>query len=313
MRRLLLYMRYLAVPARGVPLTLIVAFAILLTIAAKAGFMGIWLALVLVSWSFKYAFVTFDAVARGFDEPPVLSTDMVNPANEQRPLGMLLIVLVFLGATKALASVIGEGATTILRLAALTLLPASLLTLGITGRIVEAINPGLLAQLIRRLGFDYLLMIALAVGLGFVVETLSSLTLWLTAQIAIVLYGVMALFCLMGGIVYQRRDALGLDAWRAPERTAAREAREAARAFDRDMDELYSHWRGGAHLEAWDALSAKLAASDHAFETYRRFHERLLRWPDQRLAERLAREFVERHGERASTLLAIPPRHRSAS
>ncbi len=313
MRRLLLYMRYLTVPARGVPLTLIVGFAILLTLAVKAGFLGIWLGLVLISWSLKYAFIAFDAVSRGFDEPPVLSTDMVNPANEQRPFGMMLIVFAFWGASGALGDVIGESATTVLRLVALALLPASLLTLAITGRIIDAVNPQLLTQLIGRLAFDYVLLIVLAVGLGFVVQTLSSLTLWLTAQFALVLYGILALFCLMGGIVYQRRDALGVDAWRAPERIAARDARDAARAFDRDMDELYGHWRGGAHLEAWDALMAKLAARDHDFDTYRRFHERLLQWPDQRLAERLAREFVERHGERASTLLAIPPRHRSAS
>jgi hypothetical protein len=306
-------MRYLAVPARPVPLTLVIAFALGLTFAVKAGFMGIWLALVLLSWTFKYAFVAFDAVSRGFDEPPVLTIDMVNPANEQRPLGMLLIVLVFMGATSALSPAIGPTATMALRLMALALLPASLFTLAITGRILDAVNPLLLTQLIRRLGADYVVLIAVAVGLGALVDAFASLVDWLIALIAVFLYGVLALFCVMGGIAYQRRHTLGLDAWQSPERSADREARETARALDRDLDELYQHWRGGAQLEAWDALLAKLAAREHAFETYRIFHERLSRWPDTALADRLAREFVERHGERAATLLAIPPRHRSAS
>ena len=311
--RPLLYMRYLAAPARGVPLTLVFVFALGLALATKVGLLGLPLALMLTSWTFKYAFVSFDAVSRGFDQLPVLSVDMINPANEQRPLGMLLIALVFYGATAALAPRVGETITTILRGCALALLPASLVTLGITSRLIDAINPGLLVQFIRRLGVDYLVLIGLVLGVGAMIDALSSLNLWLTAQIAILLYAILALFCLMGGIVYQRRASLGLDAWHSPERTAARDAREDARRLDRDMDELYGHWRGGAYDEAWQSLLAKLQARDHDFEAYRRFHARLSLWPDARLADRLAREFVERHGERAATLLAIPPRHRSAS
>ena len=311
--RPLLYMRYLATPARGVPLTLVIVFALGLALATKVGLLGLPLALMLSSWAFKYAFVAFDAVSRGFDELPVLSVEMINPANEQRPLGVLLIILVFYGGTAALAPAVGDTFTSILRTGALVLLPASLLTLGITGRLIDAVNPRLLVAFIRRLGVDYLILIGFVLGIGAVIEALSSLDLWLTARIALLLYAILALFCLMGGIVYQRRAALGLDAWRSPERSAVRDAREDARRLDRDMDELYGHWRGGAYDEAWQALLAKLQARDHDFEAYRRFHARLSLWPDARLADRLAREFVERHGERAATLLAIPPRHRSAS
>ena len=60
------------------------------------------LALLVVSWFFKYGFVLLDQVADGVNEPPVLSYEMLNPANESRPLGLLFVVAVFYVGTEAL-------------------------------------------------------------------------------------------------------------------------------------------------------------------------------------------------------------------
>lgn len=292
--RPLLYIRYLTLPARPVPLTLIVAFAFGLTLATKAGLLGLPLGLILLSWTFKYAFVAFDAVARGFDEPPVLSLDMVNPASEQRPLGMLLIVGVFYGATAALEGAIGSSATMILRLTALLVLPASIATLGITGRLIEAVNPKLLAGLVRRLGIDYAILLAVIAAIGATIAILPSFALWLVAQIAVLLFATLSLFCLLGGMIYQRREALGIDAWQSPERAEAQQVSISDRVLAREVDDLYGPWRGGAHLEAWQALKKKLEAQNHDLDAYRRFYPPLTRWPDPRLANKLAREFISR-------------------
>ena len=52
------------------------------------GFVGIPLAFIVGSWFFKYAYILFDHVVRGVEEPPVLDITMVNPVNEQRPLAL---------------------------------------------------------------------------------------------------------------------------------------------------------------------------------------------------------------------------------
>ncbi len=62
-----------------------------------AGFVGIPLALVLLSWYSKYAFILFDHIVRGFKDTPALDIQMVNPVDEQRPLA-LVGILVLLGA-----------------------------------------------------------------------------------------------------------------------------------------------------------------------------------------------------------------------
>ena len=71
---------------------MLIVFAFLLFIAAKAGFMGLPMAFIVTSWFFKYAYILFDHTVRGFDEPPTLDIQMVNPFNEQRPLAQVVIL-----------------------------------------------------------------------------------------------------------------------------------------------------------------------------------------------------------------------------
>ncbi len=80
-------LRHLLRPARGGAAAVVIVFALLLSMAAKASFVGIPLALLLASWFFKYAYILFDHTVRGFDEPPTLDIQMMNPIDEQRPLG----------------------------------------------------------------------------------------------------------------------------------------------------------------------------------------------------------------------------------
>src|SRR6202789_4748900 len=79
-------------PARGGAAGVLIVFAGLFDIAVKAGLVGIPLALLVTSWFFKYAYILFDHTVRGFDEPPTLDIQMMNPIDEQRPLGQVLIL-----------------------------------------------------------------------------------------------------------------------------------------------------------------------------------------------------------------------------
>src|SRR6185437_16678609 len=84
--------RYLLYPLRGAALVLVITFTLGWMIVVRAGFMGIPLALLLASWLFKYCFVLLDALVIGAEEPPVLSIEMVNPVDEQRPLAQAILI-----------------------------------------------------------------------------------------------------------------------------------------------------------------------------------------------------------------------------
>src|SRR5215813_7958100 len=95
-------------------------------IALRAGFFGIFLGLLLTSWFFKYAYVLLDSVANGRKATPVMSVEMLNPVDEQRPMAQLIICAVFAwGAYR-----IGGRAGIVLGLVGLLYLPVSVAVLG---------------------------------------------------------------------------------------------------------------------------------------------------------------------------------------
>ncbi len=313
MRRLL---SLLSFPARPTPLLLIVCFALGLTLAARAGLFGLPLALILLSWFLKYAYVVLDTTTRGLDDPPVLSVDMVNPANEQRPLGQLLIIGVFYAGTRAAEPLIGTVAVAALRIGAILLLPASVVVLGVSGSIFEAVNPAVLLKTIRRLGPSYLLIVAasaapVVLAWVMIVHAFDWLALPLALVLALQMYACLAAFSVIGGVLYDKRAELDLDAWKSPERDRERLERDTHKRHERVIDELYGHWRGGARTEALQAAHQWLASRDHALGEFDWLCERLLAWPDRRLAHRLAQELITRllDARQGAQALKVARRH----
>src|SRR6202140_4023181 len=125
-------------PARGGAAGVLIVFAVLLSIAAKAGLLGIPMALILTSWFFKYAYILFDHTVRGFDEPPTLDIQMLNPLDEQRPLAQVAILGLIYLAVNFAKHTMGSTVAVVLAVAALLLLPASVAILGLEGDILKA-------------------------------------------------------------------------------------------------------------------------------------------------------------------------------
>jgi hypothetical protein len=284
--------RYLLLPAHATAVLLIACFSLGLSLAAAGGLLGLPLALLLLSWLFKYAFVLFDTAARGFDEPPVLSLEMVNPASEQRPLGQLLIVGTFYGATDAIGQYTHEGVATTLRALGIAALPASIAVLGSTRSILDAVNPRLLAGFIRRVGWDYLVLAGAAAACAAVLVLLPWNNLWMPVGLALAQYAALATFSVMGGVLYERRQELGLDAWRSPERTEEVRSREFEKARDREADEIYGHFRSGNRADAWAALQTVLEKQSQAPDVSLALYRRIATWPDASLANRMARQLL---------------------
>ena len=153
------FFRYLAMPLQTAPLLLIGTFSILLVVAAKAGLIGIPLGLILLSWFSKYSFVLMDRLAEGVVEPPVLSIEMVNPLDEQRPMILLLMAIGLFYASDAASYWIGESGALVLMFAVGALLPAVVAVQGATGMVVQSLNPRRVLGLIVRLRGDYLLIL----------------------------------------------------------------------------------------------------------------------------------------------------------
>jgi hypothetical protein len=297
-------LRYLAYPLRGGSLALIVVFSVLLTLAGLAGLLGLPLALILSAALFNYGFVLLDHAADGAMEPPVLAIEMVNPANEWRPISFLLIAGAFYGLTEWWAGSIGRGTVETLRVIALFLLPAMLMVQGATGSVARSLDPRALVVLILKTAGSYVLVLG-AVGVLYVLIRGAlasvpepglphSLPLHLDEMLdgGLFMYFWLACFSLAGGVLYEHRDELGLEPTHTPEREEEKREREHQHEIDHVVDRIFAEWRGGSFRNAWTQVEKHIQESKDPNGAMLELYERAATWSDLRLAHRLAQDLL---------------------
>ncbi len=286
--------RHLLRPIRGGAAAVLVVFAVLLTFAAKAGLMGLPATLILTSWFFKYAYILFDHTVRGFDEPPVLDIQMLNPLDEQRPLAQVVIIALIYVAVGFVRHTLGSAPA--LGVAAVTglLLPASVAVLGMEGNILKAAYPVAWIRVVHGLGSMYLLVLAVIAGYALLIGILYRWEVPLPAQFAIFMFCVLSVFSVLGGVLYERRHELGLETWVSPERTEERRQAQELRQSEHQVTEAYGQVRVGSHTRAWQLLQDWLTARGQSPEDYRWLCAKVASWGDPRYLTRLTEDYVDR-------------------
>src|ERR1700733_5499772 len=176
--------RHLLRPARGGAAAVLIVFSVLLAIASVGGLVrGLVIAFFVASWFFKYAYILFDHTVRGFDEPPTLDIQMLNPLDEQRPLAQVAILgLIYLAVNFARHALGPIPAVGIAVIAAL-LLPASVAILGLERNIIKAANPVAWVRMVMGLGPMYALVLAIIAGYALLIALLARWEPWLPVQI----------------------------------------------------------------------------------------------------------------------------------
>ena len=281
-------------PTRGGAAGVLIVFALLLTVAAKAGLFGIPMAFILTSWFFKYAYILFDHTVNGFDEPPALDIQMLNPLDEQRPLAQVAILgLIYLAVNFARHSLGPIPAAGIAVIAAL-LLPASVAILGLERNIIKAANPVAWVRMVMGLGPMYALVLAIIAGYALLIALLARWEPWLPVQIAIFMFCILSIFSVLGGALYERRHELGLETWASPERTEELRRKQDLRESEKEVTEAYGQMRVGSHTHAWQLLQNWLAARGNAPDDYRWLCGRVASWGDPRYMTRLTEDYVDR-------------------
>jgi hypothetical protein len=287
-------LRHLFRPARGGAVAVVVVFAFLLFMAAKASLVGIPLALLVISWFFKYAYILSDHTVRGFDEPPTLDIQMMNPIDEQRPLAQVVILGIISYAVYQTYDHFGTGAAVGLAIACLFFLPASVAILGLESNILKAAYPVYWFNLVRGLGILYgaVLLVIVAYALGL--RLLWAFDLWLPVEVVIGMFAVLSVFSFLGGALYERRHELNLETWVSPERTATLENQQTQRENDKVVHEAYGLMRADSHIKSFQMLEDWLKSHGNTPEDYRWLCERTLSWDDPRYVTRLSEELVAR-------------------
>src|ERR1700688_3009889 len=251
---------HLTRPTRGGAAGVLIVFAVLLSLAAQAGLMGLPLALILTSWFFKYAYILFDHTVRGFDEPPTLDIQMLNPLDEQRPLAQVAILGLIYLAVNFAGNTMGPAPALVIAVVAALFLPASVAILGLEQNIFKAAYPVAWVRMVWRLGPMYAVVLAIIAGYALLITLLGRWALWLPVQIALFLFCILSIFSILGGALYERRHELGLETWVSPERTEELKRKHDLRQSEQEVTEAYGQMRVGSHTQAWQLLQAWLTA-----------------------------------------------------
>ena len=288
------FFTHLLRPLKGGAPSLIVIFAIGLTLAEKAGLFGLWIGVILSSWYWKYAFILFDYTVRGVAEPPALDIQMVNPVDEQRPMAQLCILAAMYGVCHLLALKWGALAASLTAAMFCMALPASIAVLGLEGNVFRALYPPALVHVAVSLRWGYALILAMAVLYGLGVTGLFELDLWRPLQLATALFMGLSLFSLLAGSLYDRRDELGIEVWHSPEKKQAKADAEDLVASQKTVDVAYGQMRAAQHVAAWKTLANWLDSRQHRPDDYEWLIGRVTPWPDGRYLTRVTEECIDR-------------------
>jgi hypothetical protein len=281
-------------PARGGAAAVVVVFAFLLVMAANMKLAGIPVALLVTSWFFKYAYILFDHTARGFDEPPILDIQMMNPIDEQRPLAQVVILGLIGYAVYLTYDHFGTPAAVGLGGVCLFFLPASVAILGLESNILKAAYPVYWFSLVRGLGILYGAVLLVIVAYVLALKLLWSFGLMLPVELVVGMFAVLSVFSFLAGALYERRHQLNLETWVSPERTAALEEKQTQRENDKIVHEAYGLMRAASHIKSFQMLEDWLKSRGNAPEDYRWLCERTVSWDDPRYLTRLTEEHVAR-------------------
>jgi len=290
--------RYLLMPLETAPLLLAGLLAVVQTAIIMGGkLLALPFMLIFASWFFKYCYALLDALAAGETEPPVLSYEMINPLNEQRPLAQLGIV--------ALSAWITWGAWRVAPVAGvatgaalLAALPATIAVLSMGHSWLQALWPPAIARVIHGMGRVYPLVLGITLGAAALI---GALLLWYLQSVFMIFMlvhlALLLVFSVIGGSIFERRVELGFDTLSRDERRAGRDRRDFEAERGRMLDRAYAALRLKRRQDAWGEIRVWLgthATGTGALGEYHTLFNAVAAWDDPAIADRVTSQYLDR-------------------
>jgi hypothetical protein len=275
---------------RPAPLLTIALLALAMAASLRTAPFGLFLLVMLLSWTMKYSVATLDALVSGRRALPILSVEMLLGSLLQWRLllALALSVALFFAASSAL-QLHGRGLLIFLAALLPIALPAVLAVQAWTHSTAQAVQPAIVLGMARLLGPDYMRLAGITAVLVVVVAIAAIHVPLLPARTAIYLLCWFALLTLIGEAVHARREQLTAATFFPPSLDLTETAEKLAAARERAADAIYARWRNGAKEEAWSAVEAYVRGSRHPAEELTWLLRRVSSWDAKPLEERIYR------------------------
>lgn len=287
-------LRYALWPLKTASILVVIIFSLLLWLAKSASLLGLPLGIALLTGFANYSLVFLDSVAEGAAEPPVLSVEMMNLVNAGRAALLLAVIVLLMVVPHAIGLLAGRWLEIAGLLLTAAVLPLMIAMQAITGSTLQMLNVRGGIHLIGRLRADYLVLVAAAAcAAGVCSYAFHATSLPTVIRIAIAMYLCLMVFALIGGVLQERRADLGIDETEFETEAQVNEDRQR-RERELQIDRIYAQWRGGAQHNALASIQAQIDAAVDPLDELAWLYERAARWPDSRLAEKLAQQLLPR-------------------
>jgi hypothetical protein len=204
-------------PAHGDALVKIVCYAVGATIALIVLPLGpIWVFLVWLAF-LAYCFGILERTARGHLVAAQVYVDE-RTDKDRRPIKQVVIFIVLFLVAGVVAGAMGPVAGQVALCLVSLAIPASIMVLALEERLSSALNPLRILSMIAGIGLPYFalwvflfLLLQSAQFLGAALDVF--LPKWLSHMLAdmVSMYFTVAMYYLMGYVIYQNHDALGVD------------------------------------------------------------------------------------------------------
>ena len=210
----------------------------------------------LAAWFFNYAFEMLEHAANGNTAAPIASVETLSPF-QWRPLVTAAICLwiVILGLQLGTS---GKAIIVVL----LLVQPAFIATLGMGDGLLQAVNPISLWRVIFGMGAYYLLVLAVIGLFAALVIALQMMDLWPVERDALLEFGILTVFAVLGSAVFLRRIEIGFEPRLSPERAMERDEREHLRQLDEILTEAYGQARLKRYERAASIIKSWLSNTD---------------------------------------------------
>lgn len=244
----------------------------------------------------KYAFVVMERTANGrFDEPHGMGDEKGELSQVFRMIGLLVILGIFVGLLGGLLGQVGEGLGWVL----INILPpAGIMIIATNHSLLSALNPARVIDYIRTIGSPYL-------ALCFLLLSLTSSSAWMQHFLAkhmdswmvvpliffVQFYFILIMYHMMGYVIYQYHDKLGLHAEVSFDKAEAQLSPNKP-AADPIMAQLAALMAEGKEQEAASMLREELRTKWERNDLHDRYQKLLVALGRTEPALQHARDFI---------------------
>jgi hypothetical protein len=297
------FLRELAHPAVSTStLIALVSFVLLLSLAHAAGFLGIWLAVIVVPAFLRYLTMIAEARARG-GEAETPGVEFFTLGGSLWTLYPVVPIVLMAFLVRETGELFGDLPATVVALSFAALLPAMVGVLVITHSPLQSVDPRAIDRFIRGCGKHYWYAPATAVLIVLVPTLLGVAPVWV--QIIVEVYLLAAFFAVIGAVTRQANLFDEIEIYDAvqPDMEKVRADLESKRITV--VNHAYGFASRGNRDGALKHLYDWLAGDPDPDAAWPWFLDQLLRWDDTDPGLLLAQQYLGRLLEFGNQVAAV--------